>query len=85
MLKCDEVTKEARTLHISCQKLKHYNPMMIKIFVIKDDVMPSFSAAGFFKIRKTAIFSMLSSVTTFVIVLFQLKSLIKELEAFQPT
>ncbi|EFA01378.1 gustatory receptor 29 [Tribolium castaneum] len=85
ILKCDHVTREAKAILKLCQNLKNTrrNEMLDKFFVITSDVLPTFSAAGFFTIRKSTIFSILSTISTFGIVVLQFKSLIIEMDEFK--
>ncbi|EFA01379.2 gustatory receptor 30 [Tribolium castaneum] len=74
-VKCDDVLKEAEEIFYLLQKIKAKNKKLQDVIVTNVYVLPKFSAAKFFSLEKATIFKMLSSLITFVLVIFQLKFL----------
>ncbi|CAH1380596.1 unnamed protein product, partial [Tenebrio molitor] len=76
ILLCDSVLEEAKVTVLLSYKLRQYTlpkekQEMSDFVKVLLDNFPEFTAAGFFSITKTTIFHMISTVTTFFIIIIQ--------------
>jgi gustatory receptor len=73
MKKCDEILAKAYRLEV---QLTSYKNKEIQVFI--DAVLhnrPEFRAARFFSIDRSTLFSVLNSLTTFILVMIQFKQM----------
>jgi hypothetical protein len=73
MKKCDEILTKAHRLEV---QLTSYEYKEIQVFI--DAVQhnrPEFRAASFFAIDRSTLFSLLNSLTTFLLVMIQFKQM----------
>ncbi|KAJ3647935.1 hypothetical protein Zmor_019780 [Zophobas morio] len=75
----DSTVKEAKKFARICCKLQdNFNrgskeaKILVKLSLLSDDFLPTFSAAGFFKIDKNVILGLMANVATYIIVALQL-------------
>lgn len=82
-MKCDNILQEAKSLVNILQKIKSRNEKLRDAIVTNIHVLPKFTAAGFFRIEKSTIFRMSTTLITFILVIIQFKFLIKEMQVFE--
>ncbi|KAJ8952979.1 hypothetical protein NQ318_015339 [Aromia moschata] len=78
---CDFTVKESRKLLVTCSRMERYLPLTSKerseLLRLEDQIRnnrPSFTAAGFFQINRSTLLSLISTTTTYFIIVLQFRN-----------